>query len=107
MQPVCRRCAAVRFYLLHGLERVCEIEISHMGKNNDNPDLVCKNIVVVNAITKADFQQSSGAISLKTLVMLSPKINSVYTEHLFYMSTQFFIEFIKQVGGKIIKCEAC
>ena len=28
-----------------GLVRVCEIEISHMGKNNGNPDLVCENII--------------------------------------------------------------
>ena len=25
-----------------GQVRVCEIEISHMGKNNGNPDLVCE-----------------------------------------------------------------
>ena len=24
---------------------VCEKEISHMGKNNGNPDLVCQNIL--------------------------------------------------------------
>ena len=30
------------FYLCHGLEWVCEIELSHMGKNNGNPDLVCE-----------------------------------------------------------------
>ena len=34
---------AVLFYLSHGLVGVCEIEISHMGKNNENPDLVCQN----------------------------------------------------------------
>ena len=28
------------FYLSHGLVRVIEKEISHMGKNNGNPDLV-------------------------------------------------------------------
>ena len=31
-------------YLSHGLVRVCEIELSHMGKNNGNPDLVCEKI---------------------------------------------------------------
>ena len=31
------------FYLSSGLARVCEIELSHMGKNNGNPDLVCEN----------------------------------------------------------------
>ena len=40
------RCAASMrlsvFYLCLGLVRVCEIEISHMGKNNGNPDLVCE-----------------------------------------------------------------
>ena len=31
------------FYLSHGLVQVCEIEeLSHMGKNNRNPDLVCE-----------------------------------------------------------------
>ena len=30
------------FYLSHGLVRVCEIELSHMGKNQGNPDLVCE-----------------------------------------------------------------
>ena len=30
------------FYLSLGLVRVCEIEISHMGKNNGNPDLACE-----------------------------------------------------------------
>ena len=32
------------FYLSLGLVyiRVCEIDLSHMGKNNRNPDLVCK-----------------------------------------------------------------
>ena len=29
------------FYLSLGLVWVCEIEISHMGKNNGNSDLVC------------------------------------------------------------------
>ena len=37
MRPVCR-CSV--FYLSLGLVRVCKIEISHMGKNNGNPDLV-------------------------------------------------------------------
>ena len=32
-------------YLSHGLVRVCEIELSHIGKNNGNPDLVSKNIL--------------------------------------------------------------
>ena len=31
------------FYLSLRLVWVCEIEISHMGKNNGNPDLVCDN----------------------------------------------------------------
>ena len=40
-----RLAASVRlfvFYLSLGQLRVCEIEISHMGKNNGNPDLVCE-----------------------------------------------------------------
>ena len=32
------------FYLSQRLVRVCEIELSHMGKNNGNPDLVCEKI---------------------------------------------------------------
>ena len=42
-----RRAADVRllvFYLSLGLVRVCEIELSHMGKNKGNPDLVCEKI---------------------------------------------------------------
>ena len=38
-----QRAVSVRlfvFYLSHGLVQVCEIELSHMGKNNGNPDLV-------------------------------------------------------------------
>ena len=31
------------FYLSRRLVRVCEIELSHMGKNSGYPDLVCKN----------------------------------------------------------------
>ena len=30
-----------------GWYEVCKIEFSHMGKNNGNPDLVCKKIVVI------------------------------------------------------------
>ena len=40
-----RRAASVRlfvFYLYHGMVRVCEIELSHMGKHNGNYDLVCE-----------------------------------------------------------------
>ena len=33
------------FYLSLGLVRVCEIELSHMGKNKGNLDPVCENIV--------------------------------------------------------------
>ena len=42
MWPACGRRAAVHFYLSLGLVRVCEIESSHMGKNNGNPNLVCE-----------------------------------------------------------------
>ena len=37
------------FYLSHVLEWVCEVELSHMGKSNGNPDLVCENLVVSNS----------------------------------------------------------
>ena len=33
------------FNISHGLVRVCDIELSHMGKNNGNPDLVCEKIL--------------------------------------------------------------
>ena len=33
---------AVRYYLSLELVQVCEKEISHMGKNNGNPDLECE-----------------------------------------------------------------
>ena len=45
-----RRVASVRlfvFYLSLGLVWVCEIEISHMGKNNGNLDLVCEKILSI------------------------------------------------------------
>ena len=35
------------FYLSLGLVRVCEIELSHMGKNSGNLDLVCEKKVIV------------------------------------------------------------
>ena len=40
----CGRRATVRFFFNFSLGRVrvCEIELSHMGKNNGNPDLVCE-----------------------------------------------------------------
>ena len=49
--PACR-CSF--FYLSLGLVWACEIEISHMGKNNGNPDLVCEkkisNMLRVNGL---------------------------------------------------------
>ena len=45
MQPACSRRATVCVYLSHKLSWVCEIELSQMGKNNGNPDLVCKKIM--------------------------------------------------------------
>ena len=38
MWPACGRPAAFGFYFSNGLVRVCEIELTHMGKNNGNPD---------------------------------------------------------------------
>ena len=35
------------FYLSLGLIPVCEIELSHMGKNNRHPDLVCENFCLL------------------------------------------------------------
>ena len=40
VRQACGRRAAVRFNLFQGLVRVGEIEISQMGKNNGNPNLV-------------------------------------------------------------------
>ena len=37
-----RKCGRSFLHLYHGLVRVCEIELSHMGKINGNPDLVCE-----------------------------------------------------------------
>ena len=55
--------AAVRFYLTQGLVRLCEIEISHIGKNNKNPNLVWENICALTweyqqcgIYTKVDIQ---------------------------------------------------
>ena len=49
------------FYLSLGLVWVCEIEISHMGKNNGNPDLVCENTRWVSfdiKFTRQDFENA-------------------------------------------------
>ena len=55
MRPVCGQCAAsvlptcscsFFFYLSYWLVRVCEIELSHMGKNNRNPHLVCEKFLI-------------------------------------------------------------
>ena len=37
-------------YLSYGLVQVCEIDLSHMSKNNGNSDLVCEKIVVCSLI---------------------------------------------------------
>ena len=42
VRPACDQRAAVRFYLSRGPVRDCERELSHMGKNNENPHLVCE-----------------------------------------------------------------
>ena len=34
------------FYLSHWQVQVYEIELSHMGKNNGNPELMCEKIIV-------------------------------------------------------------
>ena len=34
-------CGCLFFIFPHMLVRVCEIELSHIGKNNGNPDLDC------------------------------------------------------------------
>ena len=43
---MCGRRAAVCFYLSHGLVQVCEIELSHVGKNKGNPNLVWETKMV-------------------------------------------------------------
>ena len=35
------------FYLFLGLLQVCKIELSHMGKSNKKPDLVCEKNVEI------------------------------------------------------------
>ena len=58
------------FYLSHGLAQVCEIELSHMGTNNESPDLVCEEnmnkismmkipIIVLKNITVIPYFRSS------------------------------------------------
>ena len=52
MRPACGRRAAILFYLsLVGLVRVCDVELSHMGKNVGNPDLVCENIGITHVFS--------------------------------------------------------
>ena len=51
MRPVCGRRVAVYFYLSLGLDQVCEIKFSHMGKNNRYPDLACKKKLSLSPIT--------------------------------------------------------
>ena len=43
MRQACGRRAAVRFYLSCWLVWVCVIKLSHLGKNNGNPYLMCEN----------------------------------------------------------------
>ena len=67
MRPACGRRAAVRFffYLFLGLVWVCEIEISRMGKNNGNPDLVCeKSLSQSNFIAFSNNFQACHAVFL-------------------------------------------
>ena len=47
------------FYLSLGLVRVCEIEISHMGKNNGNPYLVCENTLSAVDLNKKGFSRDT------------------------------------------------
>ena len=37
------------FYLDHRLVQVCELELSHMGKSNEDPDLMCENHIINNS----------------------------------------------------------
>ena len=48
MRPVCGRRVTVRFLSFpRAGTGVCEIEISHMGKNNENPNLVCEKFCYI------------------------------------------------------------
>ena len=40
------RAAVLFFYVSLGLVRVWEIDLSHMGRNNGNPNLVYKNCFI-------------------------------------------------------------
>ena len=50
MRPTCG--CSFFFYLILGLVRVITIELYHMGKNNGNPDLVCKYINVIEQVRR-------------------------------------------------------
>ena len=91
-------------FIFHGLVQVCDIEIPQMGKNNDNPYLVCENIVVVNAITKSDFQTDQWCKFLKYPYHAEPKISS-FSYRVSYMSTRVLLNLLNMLGknDKIIQ----
>ena len=47
------------FYLSNGLARVCEIELSYIGKNKGNLDLVCENNCALIVLRVSMFCASS------------------------------------------------
>ena len=62
------------FYLSHRLVWVCEIELSHLSKNNGNSDLVCENmqysrfkhifsIIVENCVDPNQMASSEASLS--------------------------------------------
>ena len=57
MRPACCQRVAVRFYLSHGLVWVCEIELSHMGKSNGYPDLVCEKKIHIKLKSQISIQE--------------------------------------------------
>ena len=60
------------FYFSHGLVRVCEIELSHMNKNNGNPDLVCdKYLYLMNWLICSLFMLNS---SVKEIYIIFVKL---------------------------------
>ena len=90
------------FYLSLGLVRVCEIELSHMGKNSGNSDLVCEkkrcftHCIIYKAHKHKTMQNSrnfQGILfhPLSCQYVLSGKCCLLFTS-VAYIQTRFFYE---------------
>ena len=62
-------------YLPRGLVRVCETDLSHMGKNNGNRNLVCKKILMASLILVQShaFVEIDHELIFMAILILAPR----------------------------------